>query len=90
MEVDAIAESLLRSLDSGGMCEPISDEIPDLSVDAAYAVLAAIGPRPIHVDEACERAGLPLPAVTGALLTLTLQAVVVEGPAGFFRRAAVP
>ena len=45
MEVDAIAERLLRSLDSGAMCEPISDESPDFSVDDAYAVLAAIGRR---------------------------------------------
>ena len=45
MEVDAIAERLLRSLDSGAMCEPISDDTPDFSVDDAYAVLAAIGRR---------------------------------------------
>ena len=50
------------------------------------AILAALGDQPLHLDEACERSGLSAQAATGALLTLTLRAVVVEGPAGFFRR----
>jgi len=52
--------------------------------------LLAVGSFYTDFDEACERSGLPVPAVTGALLTLTLRAVVVEGPAGFFRRARPP
>lgn len=52
------------------------------------AVYAALGDAPTHIDEVCERAGLPLPGVVGPLLTLTLRAVVVEGPAGFFRRVS--
>lgn len=51
------------------------------------AVLDALGARPSHVDEVCERTGLPPRRAVEALLTLTLQAVVVEGPAGLFRRA---
>ncbi|MGK4003512.1 DNA-processing protein DprA [Sorangium sp. So ce1036] len=51
------------------------------------AVLDALGARPSHVDEVCEKTGLPPRRAVEALLTLTLQAVVVEGPAGLFRRA---
>jgi len=42
---------------------------------------------PLHVDEICEASGVPLRAVVELLLTLTLQTVVVEGPAGFYKRA---
>ncbi|AUX44841.1 DNA processing protein DprA [Sorangium cellulosum] len=51
------------------------------------AVLGVLDARPAHVDEVCERTGLPPRLAVEALLTLTLQAVVVEGPAGLFRRA---
>lgn len=50
------------------------------------AVVEALSDLPMHVDEVCDKAALPLRRALGALLTLTLQAVVVEGPAGFFRR----
>ncbi len=51
------------------------------------AVHAALDAQPRHFDEVCERSGLAAPGAAGALLTLTLRAVVAEGPAGFFRRA---
>lgn len=54
------------------------------------AVFAVLGAAAVHQDEVCERAGLPASAALGALLTLTLRSVVVEGPAGFFRRASHP
>src|SRR6185312_3802986 len=54
------------------------------------AILANLDDNPRHFDDLCERTGLPAQAVTGALLTLTLGAVVVEGPAGFFRRPSSP
>jgi DNA processing protein len=64
----------------------------DLS-DDERAVLGAFGEqaaraseRAFHLDELAERTSLPSRTVQGALLTLTLKAVVVEGPAGFFRR----
>ena len=57
---------------------------------AEGAIFAALGAEPRHFDEACERSGLPVAVATGALLTLTLRAVVVEGPAGFFRRVSPP
>lgn len=64
---------------------PLEPEEPADPAEAA--VLAALGEVPRHRDEVQERAGLPGAIVLGALLTLTLRAVVVEGPAGFFRRA---
>lgn len=51
------------------------------------AVFAVLGDAPLHVDAVCDRTSLPLAATVAALLTLTLRSVVVEGPAGFFRRA---
>ncbi|MBK8251234.1 MAG: DNA-processing protein DprA [Polyangiaceae bacterium] len=51
-------------------------------------VFSAIGETPIHTDNLCELTGLGTGVVTAALLTLTLQAVVVEAPAGFYRRSA--
>jgi DNA processing protein len=64
---------------------PVAPEEPEDPAEAA--VLAALDEVPRHRDEVQERAGLPGAIALGALLTLTLRAVVVEGPAGFFRRA---
>jgi DNA processing protein len=50
------------------------------------AIFCALGNEPMHIDVVCETIGEPLPAVVGALLTLTLQTVVVEGPDGCYRR----
>jgi DNA processing protein len=52
------------------------------------AIALALGAEPgaMHLDELAEATGLACHAIQGALLTLTLGAVVVEGPAGFFRR----
>ncbi len=54
------------------------------------AIFAVLDDTPRHFDEVCERAGQSAQGVTGVLLTLTLGAVVVEGPAGFFRRLPPP
>jgi DNA processing protein len=54
------------------------------------AVFAALDGTGRHLDEVCERSGEPPWVVTAALLMLTLQTVVVEGPAGFFRQAGRP
>ncbi|AGP38523.1 DNA-processing protein DprA [Sorangium cellulosum] len=61
-------------------------QIPAMSA-VERAVFDALDACPAHVDEVCERTGLPPRRAVEALLTLTLQAVVVEGPAGLFRRA---
>ena len=60
---------------------------PSLSEDEA-TIFQTLGKAPRHLDEVCESTHLAPALVQTVLLTLTLQAVVVEGPAGFFRRAA--
>ncbi len=50
-------------------------------------VLNALEKGPVHIETVCEITGLSFPEVSGALLTLTLHAVVVEAPAGFYGRA---
>lgn len=45
MDIEGVAERLLRSVDTGATCEPISDDVPGFSVSEAYAVLAAIRRR---------------------------------------------
>jgi DNA processing protein len=65
----------------------------DPRTPAEEAVLRALGPvraSARHVDEICEETALGAHEVSGVLLTLTLGAVVVEGPAGFFRRLPAP
>lgn len=53
---------------------------------AILAAIDAIGPAAAHLDEICERAARTPQVIMASLLTLTLRAVVVEGPPGFFRR----
>ena len=50
------------------------------------AIFGALGNEPMHMDVICVTVGASLPSVVGALLTLTLQTVVVEGPDGCYRR----
>jgi DNA processing protein len=54
--------------------------------DGDRAIFEAIGEGPTHIDEVCERTGHTPRVIAASVLTLTLRAVVVEGPAGFFRR----
>jgi DNA processing protein len=66
-----------------------SDALPppsDLGL-SEKAVLASLDVRPLHSDELASRTGLGPAALATALLTLTVENVVVEGPEGFFRRA---
>jgi DNA processing protein len=53
---------------------------------AEIAVVSALGPRPRHIDDLEALSGLPLGELQTALLTLTLENVVEEGPLGFFSR----
>ena len=50
------------------------------------AVFSATSTRPQHSDDLCSKTGLTAALVQEALLTLTLHAVLVEGPSGWFRR----
>lgn len=53
--------------------------------EAFFSVLTE---NPQHLDEICEKIHERAPLVLEGLLTLTLLAVVVEEPAGFYRRRA--
>lgn len=55
MDVDAVAERLLRVLDTGALCEPVSEDVSGFSAGEGYAVLAAIGRR--RVDRGWRRVG---------------------------------
>jgi DNA processing protein len=55
----------------------------------AQAVIQVLSSSPLHLDHLCARSGLPTALVHAALLTLSIEAVVVEGPAGWFRRATI-
>jgi DNA processing protein len=60
---------------SGEQAEPVERQ-----------VLEALGQGRAHPDEICQRTGLPPGLVQGALLTLTLRHVLVEGSDGSFQR----
>jgi len=66
---------------SGSEAESILERLPP----SHRAVFEAARNGARHVDDLCVRTGLPAALVQGALLTLTLEAVLVEGPAGWFR-----
>jgi len=74
---------------SGSVTEPqlvSAPEPPPLpTLEARQAVLRAAGQTPRHLDDFCLLTGFPTGLVQEALLTLTLEAVLVEGPAGWFR-----
>jgi DNA processing protein len=56
---------------------------------AILRTLHDAGDTVLHVDEIVAKSALPYPAAAAALLTLCLEAVVVEGPGGFYRRREV-
>ncbi len=58
--------------------------------EAEASVLRATSTVPRHADEIASRASVSPAVVGAALLTLALENVVVEAPAGFFRRRDVP
>jgi DNA processing protein len=54
------------------------------------AVFGATSNAPLHLDAIAGRAHVTAQVAAAALLTLALEAVVVEGPQGFFRRRHRP
>jgi DNA processing protein len=54
--------------------------------DTAQRVFLETSTTPRHSDDLCSKTGLAAALVQEALLTLTLHAVLVEGPCGWFRR----
>ena len=62
-------------------------ETPETPLDLEErALMDVLDAEPRYVDQLCVRSGLPYATVARALLTLTLRAKVVEGPAGHYRR----
>jgi DNA processing protein len=57
---------------------------------AILAALDSASPTVLHIDEIVSKIALPYSASASALLTLCLEAVVVEGPGGFYRRRPAP
>ena len=79
-------ETFLRTLGLGtGFAEPNPAVTSALS-PIECAVLEAMSSAPRHVDDLALATHVTIQAASAALLTLALEAVVVEGPPGFFRR----
>jgi DNA processing protein len=86
LTTDAPLLSLFGLIEQRG-AKPVTVSEPKEKLSAACEkVLAAAEIGPVHLDDLCARSGLPAPLVQEALLTLTLQAVLVEGPSGWYRR----
>lgn len=64
-----------------------NERADDLSV-ACEKVLLLTAIAPACLDDLCALSGLAAPLVQEALLTLTLRAVLVEGPSGWYRRTS--
>jgi DNA processing protein len=82
--IDAFLRALHREDTTTGP-KP-SDVMPQDPIQSA--VLRAISGTPLHLDEIAVRAHVAVQAAAAALLTLALDAVVVEGPPGSFRRSS--
>jgi DNA processing protein len=81
------------SLNAGEPVQTSSPEVrhkkllPALALgDLERALLKLLSDEPQHIDAICDAADASFPAVAGALLTLTLQTLVIEGPVGCYRR----
>jgi len=75
---------LLRSVDAMVVAQAASSML--LSPEAR-SVMNALSHDPAHLDEIASKSHVSIHEASAALLTLALENVVVEGPAGFFRRA---
>lgn len=74
-----------RGTPQGARAEPAA-AAEELTAELT-GLLGHLGPRPRHMEELAHAAGMTIAEATTALLTLTLQNVVEEGPLGFFSRA---
>jgi DNA processing protein len=60
--------------------------LPEHLPPECLAVLRMLSSTPLHCDDLCAGSGLSTALVHAALLTLSLEAVLVEGPPGWFKR----
>jgi DNA processing protein len=87
LTTDAPLFSLFGIVPAGAKPRGASERANELS-PACEQVLSAIGIEPVHLDDLCAASGLSAALVQEALLTLTLRAVLVEGPSGRYRRVS--
>lgn len=95
------ADVLLRTLELPGSTEwlppaklgdlgprrPARPQVADREDPIESEILHGMSSAPLHLDEIALRAHVAVQSAAVALLTLALEAVVVEGPPGFFRRS---
>lgn len=81
LQAGAVEPSSVRSLVKALTKPPPRPLRPD-----ERSLVQQLRNEPIHVDELVLATSLPIGRVSSALLTLALDNVVVEGPAGYFRR----
>lgn len=80
-------DGFLASLGARAPARPQDRGPPLRSLNQSEAAaLGATSTAPLHLDEIATRAALSAQAAASALLTLSLENVVVEGPPGFFAR----
>lgn len=60
--------------------------VPEVLFPELSRLLGALDTKPRHRDELAESVGMSVAELSSALLTLTLENVVEEGPLGFFSR----
>jgi DNA processing protein len=60
--------------------------LPEHLPSECHVVFRMLSSTPLHRDDLCAESGLPTALVHAALLTLSLEAVLVEGPPGWFKR----
>jgi DNA processing protein len=88
LATDAPLLSLFGILPGGGAKPGSVSEPEEKLLRACEKVIAAVQTAPVCLDDLCTKTGLAAPLVQEALLTLTLRAVLVEGPSGRYRRVS--
>ena len=86
LKAEALADKTSLSLPFREVVAPLDTFDLEVEPGAHRALLKVLDREPRHRDELAEAAGLTSSQVTTALLTLTLENVVEEGPLGFFSR----
>lgn len=80
------AEDVLEDLRLRGPAEPVEVRQPLILDDDQRRVLNVLTSEPRHIDDVVESSGMPLPQVSGVLLTLELQQLVRNVGAQYYVR----
>ena len=79
-------EDFFHSFERVGQCELPFSASREADVAQEQKILQCLGSEPRHPDEIVAESGLPFAVVSRALLTLSLDTVVVVAPDGRYRR----